>query len=394
VKEECTEIRALLDPWLDGELSTGDRRRVARHVEGCAACREEAEALGRMNEALRDDDHAGDPGNAYFAGLGDRISARFDFAEAETHWAKPADPPRRRTLAIPRVWIPRIAFGVTGTAVILIAGYLVHDIGDRPEPMPRVPAAPDVVYEPTAREQAAPIGVPDAVPDARPRKGETGAPRNEALRKEEAMPSRAMHEEVKVAPPPAAGTGPVAKDQEEVLSVDGAAFESRVASAHDDEDRLGSAAQAPPEAIPSRPELLTFFRTALEARDTRPNAPAAAEGRGDTPSRRIPNVSSSPEVRSLRAKDAPALPQEAPAPARASGEADSTWVRTYRDRARILAELAHRTQSLEGCEAALAEYWRMLHRDGRLLAPDPAALQKALDPDRARIEDLMRCAAR
>ncbi len=48
----CAEIREELTAWLDRELSPADARRVERHVEGCAACRREADALARTYELL------------------------------------------------------------------------------------------------------------------------------------------------------------------------------------------------------------------------------------------------------------------------------------------------------------------------------------------------------
>ena len=48
---DCNEARPLLDASIDRELSPADERRVQQHVDGCAACRSEADivrALGRM----------------------------------------------------------------------------------------------------------------------------------------------------------------------------------------------------------------------------------------------------------------------------------------------------------------------------------------------------------
>jgi anti-sigma factor RsiW len=159
MREDCADIRPLLDAWIDGELSDLGERRVARHAAGCPACREEAESRRGIDAAISADDTAGDPGDAYFANLGDRVSARFDFAEAARHWAKPEKPPRKRRLEIPRAWVPRFAFGIAGVAVATIAGLLVHDLGQRPILAP-LPPVSDTGIE--ARKSQTPVELPDS----------------------------------------------------------------------------------------------------------------------------------------------------------------------------------------------------------------------------------------
>jgi hypothetical protein len=49
----CGSVRARLSPYLDGELAPGEAVTVAAHLEGCAACRGEREALAAMVAACR-----------------------------------------------------------------------------------------------------------------------------------------------------------------------------------------------------------------------------------------------------------------------------------------------------------------------------------------------------
>jgi anti-sigma factor RsiW len=37
---DCTDIKAMLSPLIDGELADADRHRAERHLAGCAACRD------------------------------------------------------------------------------------------------------------------------------------------------------------------------------------------------------------------------------------------------------------------------------------------------------------------------------------------------------------------
>lgn len=44
-KTECDNVREWLSPYLDGELDSDERQRVASHLESCQACREEYASL-------------------------------------------------------------------------------------------------------------------------------------------------------------------------------------------------------------------------------------------------------------------------------------------------------------------------------------------------------------
>lgn len=44
-KNECKKIKGLFPPYIDGQLSPSDVKRVERHIEECSACRRELESL-------------------------------------------------------------------------------------------------------------------------------------------------------------------------------------------------------------------------------------------------------------------------------------------------------------------------------------------------------------
>lgn len=48
----CVQVRRALSAYLDGELPESRRQAVAAHLEGCAACRAEHEALAATWDAL------------------------------------------------------------------------------------------------------------------------------------------------------------------------------------------------------------------------------------------------------------------------------------------------------------------------------------------------------
>jgi anti-sigma factor RsiW len=51
----CDEIRAMIGPWLDGELEPADARAVERHVTTCEACAREMADLRALSGAIRDE---------------------------------------------------------------------------------------------------------------------------------------------------------------------------------------------------------------------------------------------------------------------------------------------------------------------------------------------------
>jgi len=49
----CTAIRDRIDPWLDGDLDARTEAGVRRHLDDCAACREELRLAQSLRQALR-----------------------------------------------------------------------------------------------------------------------------------------------------------------------------------------------------------------------------------------------------------------------------------------------------------------------------------------------------
>jgi anti-sigma factor RsiW len=49
----CARAQALLEAYLDGELSSGRAGRLELHLRGCAGCREELAAAGAIHAGLR-----------------------------------------------------------------------------------------------------------------------------------------------------------------------------------------------------------------------------------------------------------------------------------------------------------------------------------------------------
>ncbi|WP_323118796.1 anti-sigma factor family protein [Burkholderia alba] len=54
---DCKEARPLLDADLDRELPPSDALRVAQHLDGCAACRDERDGLALVGRAVRHADY-------------------------------------------------------------------------------------------------------------------------------------------------------------------------------------------------------------------------------------------------------------------------------------------------------------------------------------------------
>ena len=52
-KSECQQLREMLSPYIDGELSTPEKTRVERHIAACDSCRRELESLRATVGLLR-----------------------------------------------------------------------------------------------------------------------------------------------------------------------------------------------------------------------------------------------------------------------------------------------------------------------------------------------------
>jgi hypothetical protein len=180
---------------------------------------------------------------------------------------------------------------------------------------------------------------------------------------------------------------------------------ARYGAVRDTRGDMQTGVESAESGTPDRSALLTFFAGFAPSRGS---SSSASHGEPETgffsPSKlKEPGSAQNVEVLSLDRGQSAAgggntgpepvglLPKSRLGPAE---PADSTWMREQRNEARRLAERALADGSLETCERALIAYWRMLHRDGRALLPDSAARARALEPDRVRIEGLVRCVSR
>jgi hypothetical protein len=390
MKQECGDIRRLLDSWIDGELSGSELRRMTRHLEGCSDCREEAESRREVDAALSAENKANDPGDAYFASLDDRLSARFDFANASQQWAKPEDPPQWHRRAVPRAWVRRFAFGVAGVAVATIAGILVHDMGKQPYLPPSRPGS-------TLEASRGGSGVPTvqtieksrvATPPSPPAE----SPKPETPKPETPKPETPKPETPGTPPAPLPDLLPVPATRQshagsarsrfaDKISGTTPATRSSEAKALRTREDVVSADALAEAAAPSRPMLLAFFRGLLAGQDDR--LVASPTGAATTLAQKAAEI----PARSSNST----LPRAAPAPA--NSPSDSTWIRQHLDYARARADSALATGTLEDCESALRAYWEALHPGGAL-PRDSAANARVLEPDRARIASLLSCASR
>ncbi|GLU30520.1 zf-HC2 domain-containing protein [Trinickia caryophylli] len=74
---DCNEARPLIDASVDRELSALEAARVQRHIEGCAACRQESERIAALSRAVRATDYHRAPAHLrerIVAGLADGVA--------------------------------------------------------------------------------------------------------------------------------------------------------------------------------------------------------------------------------------------------------------------------------------------------------------------------------
>ncbi len=98
-------------PYLRGELSAGERARVAAHIAGCARCRADAEAFAAVLKTLASDvaQIAEPDWSAYRAELHRKIAARRDHPQtSRSGW-----------------WSPRIAWVSMATAGVAVAAVVL-----------------------------------------------------------------------------------------------------------------------------------------------------------------------------------------------------------------------------------------------------------------------------
>lgn len=82
----CEELRSWLGAYVDQELASADARKVARHLECCAACRREVAALEALERALRAHYASDAPAPGWLDALPGEFLERFDLASARRGW--------------------------------------------------------------------------------------------------------------------------------------------------------------------------------------------------------------------------------------------------------------------------------------------------------------------
>ncbi|HSQ34839.1 MAG TPA: anti-sigma factor [Candidatus Binatia bacterium] len=112
---KCKNVRARLSAFQDGELAPPQLLEVARHLEECAACRGETEALNRL-----------------LAGLGRWRAPEADFAfAARVMAALRAQPEKKFRL------LPSLAYTVAALAVFISGFLLEMSANGRPAAAPQ-----------------------------------------------------------------------------------------------------------------------------------------------------------------------------------------------------------------------------------------------------------------
>src|ERR1051325_8205233 len=101
---DCTEARAALTPYVDGELDAGESGAFERHLEGCAVCRQALAAERALKSAIR-----AMPRTAMPVSLAERVRA--------------ALPPPRRPAS---TWFPRMPALAAGLALFLLGGVVAR----------------------------------------------------------------------------------------------------------------------------------------------------------------------------------------------------------------------------------------------------------------------------
>lgn len=109
-KHDCDRMDGLLSRRLDGDLGSGESRRLAEHLEGCTGCRELASVLERVRSRL-EEAIPGGPSPDFYRRFFDALPASS---------CAPAGPPARTSYLGPTVRVP-LAAVAAGLAVVAAA---------------------------------------------------------------------------------------------------------------------------------------------------------------------------------------------------------------------------------------------------------------------------------
>ena len=115
----CLWIQRRLDAYLDGALSEIGARGVARHLDSCHSCLEEAERQGRVASLLRVAAEGAEPDwSAFWPGIRARVGSQESLARRFASSARPT---------WPLGWLPRLAVGSALAGFLLLGLILGHD---------------------------------------------------------------------------------------------------------------------------------------------------------------------------------------------------------------------------------------------------------------------------
>jgi hypothetical protein len=130
---KCSKIVDLLGPYMDGECSPEECRRVEEHLRQCPACRSQLEELRRI-EAVSRQTVPADPGDEYWNTFLPRLRRRIDRPQR-----RPATTGRGRRIRQwfqpPVPWI-RLAGAVATAALVVVIGRAFIDQKGDLVPMP------------------------------------------------------------------------------------------------------------------------------------------------------------------------------------------------------------------------------------------------------------------
>ncbi|NOZ21131.1 MAG: hypothetical protein GXP25_08575 [Planctomycetes bacterium] len=107
---DCDRTRKQLHEYLDGALPESQDREMERHLDSCAACREELNLLRRLDVALRAEPWQEPPGNLATA-VARRLGRRFTYT-----WRDIVVAAASVAIVLGLVWAlePFLGYGLTG----------------------------------------------------------------------------------------------------------------------------------------------------------------------------------------------------------------------------------------------------------------------------------------
>jgi hypothetical protein len=149
--------------WLDGLLDATEEERLRRHVETCARCRAESEALAGVMQAMAELPREAEPARDLWTGIEARIAGTAQDATETVVIEFPAEAAarvrRRVSLTLPQLY-------AAGIAIALMSGAGVWYAVGRPGPVRSAGiGAPDAPVALVSQEDAALVELDQAVFD-------------------------------------------------------------------------------------------------------------------------------------------------------------------------------------------------------------------------------------